>query len=129
MSQTENSFSYTYSANEQREVEKIIKKYAPEENKIERLKSLDRAVTLPGQITSITIGVIGALVFGLGLTFCLDALNVAFVSDMLLGTVLVLVGTSVMAISYPIYSAITKKQRNKLAPQILKLSEEILGRQ
>jgi hypothetical protein len=31
-----------------------------------------------------------------------------------------------MALAYPLYSVMTKKRREKLAPQIIKLSDELM---
>ena len=42
-----------------------------------------------------------------------------------LGVILGLIGIAAVVAAYPLYSRITKKQRQKLAPQILKLAEEL----
>ena len=41
------------------------------------------------------------------------------------GVVVGLVGIAVVAAAYPLYSRITQKEREKLAPQILKLADEL----
>lgn len=128
MENNQNSFSYTYSAKEQSEVEEMVKKYVPSENKLQRLRELDRAVTLPGTVVSICIGVIGILIFGLGLCFCLGELEISSLNSMLFGIILACVGIIPVAIAYPVYSAITGRQRKKFAPEILRLSNEILGK-
>ena len=40
-------------------------------------------------------------------------------------TLLGVFGIAAVAVAYPVYSRITKKEREKLAPQILKLTEEL----
>lgn len=128
MENNQNSFAYTYSAKEQSEIEKIVKKYTPTENKLQRLRELDREVTLPGTVISVCIGVIGILIFGLGLCFCLGELEISGLNSMLLGIIIACIGLIPVGIAYPVYSAITARQRKKLAPEIIKLSNEILGR-
>ena len=68
-----NTFNYTYSAEKNKEVESIRRKYMPEEeSKLEILKNLDMRVQTAGTIESLSFGIIGALVFGVGMCFFLD---------------------------------------------------------
>ncbi len=61
-------FRYSYSAKQQGEVKSIREKYMPrEESKIEKLRRLDESVTKPGKIASITAGIIGLLILGVGM--------------------------------------------------------------
>ena len=76
-----NSFYYRYSAKQHREVEDIRKKYLPkEESKIDRLRRLDKRVRLAGMIESLTVGIIGCLIFGIGMCFGLDVFGGASTS-------------------------------------------------
>ena len=116
------TFEYTYSSKQQEEIESIRKKYLPkQENKMELLRKLDRDVTKLGTIWSIIIGVIGCLAFGGGMSLVM----VAGKSFIVLGILLGLVGIAVMAAALPIYKKITEKQRERIAPQILALTEEL----
>lgn len=72
MSDNKETFNYTYSAAQQEEVEAIRKKYVAdtptdEANKMEQLRRLDASVTSKAMILSITVGIIGALIMGLGM--------------------------------------------------------------
>ena len=118
-----NTFYYNYSAARNKEVERIRRKYMPrEESKFETLKKLDSRVQNAGMIESLCIGIIGALVFGIGLCIALNALaGTAF-----LMTVLMIIGTLLMIPAYPIYRRIARKTREELTPEILRLSEEII---
>lgn len=122
-----NSFSYTYSAREQSEVEKIRNKYIASEDKTEQLKRLDISVTAPGQVVGLCLGVIGILTFGTGMCFCLEALTVSWMSSTVLGIILCVIGTPPMIFAYPAYHKITQKRKKKLAPEIIRLSNEILN--
>lgn len=116
------TFEYTYSARVQKEVEEIKRKYvSPREDKLAQLKKLDKDVERPGSIASITLGIIGILIFGIGMSCALVWTN----RLLMLGAVIGCVGIIMMVIAYPVYNKITRKQREKIAPQILKLCQEI----
>lgn len=116
------SFEYTYSAKEQEEIEKIRKKYLPrEEDKMELLRKLDKDVTKPGTIWSLVIGIMGCLLFGVGMCCTLVWVDSLFGVGIVVGVI----GMAIMGVAYPIYIRITKKQQEKLAPQILALAEEL----
>ena len=117
------TFTYQYSATQSREVENIRKKYLPrEESKIEILKRLDRTVQSAGQTEGICVGVIGALVFGIGMCFGLDV----FTGADWLTLLFCAVGAALMAPAYPIYRHIYTKTKAALSPKILQLSDEII---
>ena len=116
-------FTYNYSAARNKEVESIRRKYLPEEeSKLETLKRLDYKVQSAGMIESLCIGIIGALVFGIGMCFFLDV----FAGVTWLTALLMIVGTLLMIPAYPIYRRIAHKTKEKLTPEILRLSEEIM---
>ena len=118
-----NVFSYQYSAKQNREVEHIRRKYLPkEENKMETRRKLDARVQMAGMIQSLCIGVVGALVFGLGMCFFLDV----FVGEVWLTALLMVLGANIMIPAYPIHRRIARKTKAELTPEILRLSEEIM---
>ena len=119
-----NTFEYTYSAKQQEEVAAIRKKYVPaEEDKMETLRKLDRGVENRGTMMSIITGVIGTLVFGSGMSMFMVLSGKVF---MVLGIILGIIGIAVMAVAYPVYNQIVKRQREKIAPQVLALTEELM---
>lgn len=116
------SFEYTYSAPQQEEIKRIREKYLPKtEDKMEQLRSLDRSATKKGTVWSIVVGVIGALVMGLGMSFAMVWAGSLFVPGILIG----IVGIAAVAIAYPLYARITQKERERIAPEILRLTEEL----
>jgi len=119
-----NTFSYNYSAARNKEVESIRKKYMPkEESKLKRLKRLDLHVQMAGTIESLCFGILGALVFGIGMCFFLDV----FAGAAWFSALFMVIGTLIMIPAYPIYRRIALKTKAELAPEILRLSEEILN--
>lgn len=122
MEQNKETFEYTYSAQRQEEIERIRRKYMPkEEDKLELLRKLDRDVTKPGTIWSLVLGVLGTLLFGVGMCCFLVWGEAYFV----LGIAVGVIGLAVLGSAYPVYVTITEKQKEKLAPQILALTEEL----
>lgn len=122
------SFEYTYSAQQQKEVEEIRKKYLPrEETKMEQLRKLHFIPTQKAQAASLTMGVIGALILGAGMNLCMTELR-GFLGGtaMFIGIPVEITGMVLVALAYPIYIRVLKKQRKKIAPKILLLSDELL---
>ena len=122
------SFEYTYSAERQQEVEAIRKKYLPkEEDKMEQLRKLHSIPTQKAQSASIAVGVIGALILGTGMSLCMTELGAALgIFAFVLGSLIGLTGLVMVALAYPLYSRILRKERERIAPEILRLSEELL---
>ncbi len=118
----DSKFSYSYSAKQHAEVEEIRRKYLPEQqtdNKLEQLKKLDKSCEFPGTVISAAVGTAGTLIFGVGLTMIL-------VWDFFgAGICIGILGLSIMAAALPIFRKITAVRRKQLAPEILRLSEEI----
>ena len=121
-------FSFTYSAQQQKEIEAIRKKYLPqEENKMEQLRKLHAIPTQKAQATSIAVGVIGALILGTGMSLAMTEIGAALgVLAMILGIAVGIVGMVLVAVAYPLYNRVLKKQRERIAPEILRLSDELL---
>ena len=118
-----NTFSYQYSGQKNKEVERIRNKYLPREvSKLETLKKLDFKVQTAGQLQGLTVGIIGALIFGVGICFGLDVFGGADFWTFLF----CLMGVMVMIPAYSVYRYIAKKTREELVPEILRLSEEIM---
>lgn len=116
-------FEYTYSAKQQEEVKRIRDKYVStpkNEDKLETLRRLDASVTQKGTIISLIIGTISSLIFGTGMCCCL-------VWNMfLIGVLIGILGIVGVVLAYPTYSYITKKEKERLAPEILKLTDELM---
>ncbi len=123
-----NSFEYTYSAQRQQEVEEIRKKYLPrEEDKMETLRKLHRIPTQKAQSASIALGVVGSLILGTGMSLCLTDLGAALGRlAMVLGICVGLVGMVLVGLAYPTYRRKLQKEREKIAPEILRITDELL---
>ena len=121
-------FSFTYSAQQQKEIEAIRKKYLPqEENKMEQLRKLHAIPTQKAQAASLAVGVIGALIMGTGMSLAMTDVGAALGTlAMILGIAVGILGMVLVAVAYPIYNRVLKKQREKIAPEILHLTDELM---
>jgi len=119
------TFEYHYSAEHQEEVRRIREKYvAREEDKMEQLRRLDAGVTRKGTVVSLIVGIFSSLVMGIGMCLCMvwGDVMLSFVAGVVIG----LLGIVGVVMAYPIYSAITKRERRKMAPEILRLTDELM---
>ena len=123
-----NSFEYTYSAQRQKEVEEIRKAYLPkEEDKMAELRRLHAVPTQKAQAASLAVGVIGALILGTSMSLCMTDIGAALGHfSLILGIAVGLVGMVMVASAYPIYNRMLKKEREKIAPEILRMTDELL---
>lgn len=125
MEEKRETFTYTYSAARQEELKRIREKYAPttqEEDKMERLRKLDRDVTKPGLIAALTVGVVSTLVMGFGMCCTMVWGETLFVPGIVIGVI----GIAGICAAYPLYIRVTKRQREKLAPEIMRLTDELM---
>ena len=131
--QEQSGFAYTYSAKEQAELKRIRKRYtAPTEaeDKMTRLRRLDASVTNTAQAFALVFGVIGTLILGFGMSLCMTDLAEMLGSyrdfAMAIGIIVGIVGGIMASLAYPIYNAIVKAKRKKLAPEIIRLTDELM---
>ena len=116
------NFEYTYSAEKQSEIEAIRKKYLPQserEDKLARLRKLDASLTTPGFIASMALGFASVLLFGVGMCcFLVWSLWV-------LGALLCVIGVAGMMVAPWLYRKLVEKRKAAIAPEILRLTEEL----
>ncbi len=126
-------FHYTYSAKEQEEIKAIRKKYAaPDEteDKMAQLRRLDASVTQKATTVSLVLGIIGALILGTGMSLAMTDIGTMIGLSggmaMLVGIVIGIVGAVLACVAYPIYNCIVKKEQEKIAPEIIRLTDELI---
>lgn len=124
-----NKFEFNYSApteKERKEIERIRRQYESKtltdrELKMARLRKLDSKVRNLSMILPLTFGIVGTLIFGLGLTLILEW------SQWILGIIFALIGVIPILIAYPSYKFIIKRAKKLYGEEILKLTEELLN--
>ena len=126
-------FNYTYSAQQQKEIAAIRSKYLPKEeakeDKLTRLRRLHQMPTQKAQAASLAVGIVGALILGTGMSLIMTDLGAALgvVLATILGVLAGVVGLCMVALAYPVYNRVMKTQRERIAPEVLSLSDELLN--
>lgn len=126
--ENKDTFKMTYSAQQQEEVNQIRQKYAPKEpDKMEQLRALDASVEKKATAVSIAVGVVGTLILGIGMSLAMSDFGAILGSAaFIVGIVIGLMGIAVLGCAYPLYNRTLKKEREKIAPEILKLTDELM---
>lgn len=131
--ENKDTFNYTYSAKKQEEIKAIRKKYTEqpkEEDKIAKLRRLDAGVTKKATTVSLIVGILGALILGFGMSLIMSDLsdimglqqNIAIIIGVIVG----IIGIIPVSVAYPLYNSIVKTERKKIAPEIIRLTDELL---
>lgn len=124
--QEKNTFEYTYSApteTERKVIDNIRRQYVTEQKEKDaftRLKELDGKVKNTAIVWSLIFGVVGTLIFGLGLTMILEW------SVWLWGVVFMAIGAIPVALAYPVYNFFIARGKKKHGQEIVELSEKLL---
>ena len=124
-------FNYTYSAKEQEEIKAIRKKYAASEeteDKMTQLRRLDASVYSKASTAALAVGIVGALIMGIGMSLVMTDIGAVLgtVLAMVIGIGIGVIGIVLVCLAYPIYNRTLKKEREKIAPEILRLTDELM---
>ena len=117
MPNEENRATYRYTADEQREIDALRRRYtldAPEDD-LAMLQKIDSEITRRATIKAVVLGAVGTLVFGGGLSMVLEAHLMAP------GIVMGCCGIAVMAAMPAFYERLLKRERQKAAPRVAEL--------
>jgi hypothetical protein len=117
MPDRENRATYRYTADEQREMDALRRRYTSEnpDEQLAAVRKIDRDVTRRATVMAVGFGLAGTLVMGLGLAMVLS-LNL-----MIPGVLLGCCGIAVMAAMPAFYEQLLKRERKRVAPQIVEL--------
>ena len=127
------TFNYIYSAKEQEEIKNIRNKYVhtkQQEDKMTQLRRLDQSVSQKASVVALIFGIIGTLILGLGMSLTMTDLLELFGSyqsvGMLIGILVGLVGILLVCFAYPVYNCVLRREREKIAPDIIRLTDELM---
>ena len=98
-----------------------------EEDKMAQLRRLDAIPHQRAQVRSLVIGILGSLILGTGMSLAMTEIGAALGQmGMVIGILVGIIGLVMVALAYPVYDRILKKERARIAPQILQLTEQLL---
>ena len=127
------TFNYTYSAKEQEEIKAIRNKYVAKEeteDKMTQLRRLDNNATQKATVLSLVFGIVGALILGIGMSLAMTEIGkilaLSEFTSMLIGISIGIVGIVLISLAYPLYNKILKIEREKIAPEIIRLTDDLL---
>lgn len=116
---------YSYSAAENNEIKRIREKYefkTETNSKLEQLRKLDRSVHKTASSVAISVGIIGLLIMGFGLSCVFVWAESLFVFGVVTG----IIGIIFIALAHPVYNVVERKKRRKIAPEIIRLTDELM---
>ena len=112
-------------------VQKIRTQYTEKEHtNLDELKKLDSKVKRPANLFAYLFGSIGALIMGSGMSLILtqlyESMDMSRTASMAVGILLGIAGIVLVCAAYPLYNRTLRRQREKVAPEILRLTEELM---
>lgn len=111
-------------------VQKIRTQYTEKQHTaLEQLRALDAKVKRPANVFAYTYGSLSAIIMGSGMSLVMTDIGSMIGMDetMVPGIAIGVVGMVMALITYPIHKRILNARRKKYAPEIMKLSDQIMG--
>lgn len=111
--------------------QKIRAQYTEKQyTELDALKALDGKVKKPANVFAYTYGSISAIVMGSGMSLVMTDIGaiIGLESAMVPGIAIGLIGMAMALTTYPIYKRLLSSRKKKFAPQILELSEKLIGK-
>lgn len=106
--------------------EQLANEYAPKDtSKVVALRKLDAKAKLPANIFTYTLGIISALLMGVGMCLSMNVIGSGTTGMFVLGDIIGLIGLIGMGINYPVYKKILVRGKQKYAFEIMELAKEI----
>lgn len=103
--------------------EQLANEYAPKDtSKVVALRKLDAKAKRPAMITAYTLGVISALVLGLGMCLSMGVIGEGM---FIIGIGIGIVGIIGICINYPLYKKLLADGKAKYASDIMELAKQI----
>ena len=110
-------------------IQKIRTQYTEKEHtELNKLKALDKKVRRPANVFAYIFGSISAIIMGIGMSLVMTDIGemLGTVPAMIIGISAGIVGIVLVCLAYPIYNRTLKKEREKIAPEIIRLTDELM---
>jgi len=106
--------------------EQLANEYAPKDtSKVVALRKLDNKAKLPATVFTYTVGIIAALVAGVGMCLSMKVIDSGTTAMFVLGIIVGIIGLLGMGVNYPIYKKLLLQGKQKYAFEIMELAKEI----
>ena len=106
--------------------EQLANEYAPKDtSKVVALRKLDAKAKLPATVFTYTLGIVAALVFGVGMCLAMGQIGSGTTGSLVLGIIIGVIGVVGMGVNYPIYQKLLANGKQKYAYEIMELAKEI----
>ncbi len=106
--------------------EQLANEYAPKDtSKVVALRKLDAKAKLPATVFTYTLGIVAALVFGVGMCLAMGQIGSGTTGSLVLGVIIGVIGMVGMGVNYPIYQKLLANGKQKYAYEIMELAKEI----
>lgn len=106
--------------------EQLANEYTPKDtSKVVALKKLDAKAKMPATIFAYILGIIAALIFGIGMCLTMGQIGDSTTFMYILGIILGIIGIIGVSVNYPIYRKLLAKGKQKYAFEIVQLAKEI----
>ncbi len=106
--------------------EQLANEYAPKDtSKVVALRKLDARAKRPAMIFTYTLGVISALVLGVGMCLAMGQIGSGSTFSFVAGIAIGIIGIVGMSVNYPIYKRMLEQGKQKYAYEIMELAKEI----
>ena len=106
--------------------EQLANEYAPKKtSKVVALRKLDAKAKLPATVFTYTLGIVSALVFGVGMCLSMNVIGDGSTAMMIVGIAVDILGMAGMGANFSIYRKILARGKQKYAYEIIELAREI----
>lgn len=106
--------------------EQLANEYAPKKtSKVVALRKLDAKAKLPATVFTYTLGIVSALVFGVGMCLSMNVIGDGSTAMIIVGIAVGILGMAGMGANFPIYRKILARGKQKYAYEIIELAREI----
>ncbi|MGN0179512.1 MAG: dihydropteridine reductase [Monoglobaceae bacterium] len=106
--------------------EQLANEYAPKDtSKVVALRKLDAKAKLPATVFTYTLGIVAALVTGVGMCLSMKVIGSGTAVMFIVGIIIGIAGLIGMGVNYPVYKKLLKHGKQKYAFEIMELAKEI----
>lgn len=106
--------------------EQLANEYTQKDtSKVVALKKLDAKAKMPATIFAYILGIIAALILGIGMCLTMGQIGDSTTFMYILGIILGIIGIIGVSVNYPIYRKLLAKGKQKYAFEIVQLAKEI----